>query len=143
MAKTVRQITLSVPVDEYEMFAEEAALAGITLTEWARRKIRAPSRPEPRVLDEAFRRMDESDALREGREAPAAVVAPRPVDPLVALGVPIKGAEPHSCAHHRALQRYDGGSPRVCSHTLQTGRPCYFPSAGARDCTYYHPANVG
>ena len=139
MASKNRQITLAVPVAEYDAFVEEARERGLTLAEWARQKLRAPARPEPRVLDEAFRRIDESDAQRDFKEPPAAPEIYPPVSPLVALGTPMQGAEPHACVHHTALLRHDGGFPRVCANSSQVGRPCYFPSASARDCHCFHP----
>jgi hypothetical protein len=140
MSKSTRQITFAVPAAEYESFVAEAEMEGVSISEWARRRLRAPVRPEPLVLDEAFRRMDETDALREFREPPPQSAPPPQTDPLVTLGIPVKGAEPHSCANHRNLHRHDGGYPKVCGHPQQVGRPCYFPSAGAQDCVHFHPA---
>jgi hypothetical protein len=140
MSKPMRKISVSIPEADYLAYEAEAKMADITITEWARRKIAAVSRPEPRVLDEAFRRIDESDSQREFKERPKPTeIYPLP-SVLTTLGVPDKKAEPHSCVHHAVLIRYDGGAPKVCSSSFQEGRPCYFPAAGARDCPYFHPA---
>ena len=132
--------TLAVKLNDadYAHYQQLAQEAGLTLADWTRRKLAEPSRPAPVVVDEAFRRLDVSDHMRElSGKPPPPPSAPVPL-PVVELGKPAPGVT-HSCIHHTAVTARGAGVRTVCGSTHQRGRPCYWPSAGAKDCMYFTP----
>jgi hypothetical protein len=130
---------LSIPLSpvDYEGFQAEATLVGLPLAEWARRKLKNQIRNSPAVLDEAFRRIDESDAQREFSTPPPLVAPPSVSQRVSVFGQPVECE--HSCALHAEVRRIDGGPPKICAAKQQFGRPCYFPSNRASDCIYFMP----
>lgn len=123
---------------EYDHYQQQARDAGLTLADWTRRRLAEPSRPAPVVIDEAFRRLDVSDHMRELTGAPPPPPALPPPLPVVKLGKPAPGID-HSCIHHTAVSARGAGATRVCASNAQRGRPCHWPSAGAKDCLYFTP----
>lgn len=138
----VKKLVLEIPLDEYQRLAEEAAGARQPLEDWVLQRLRFGSRPSPAILDEAFRRLDLSDAQREFSDEPPEPQIPKAPEARVeALGKPLPST--HACVYHVELLRTDGGPPKVCAHSGQIGRPCYFPSNRAPDCMVFAPKKQG
>lgn len=134
-----RTLAVKLSHADYDHYMQEAKAAGLSLADWTRRKLSVPLRPEPVVLDEAFRRLDVSDSMREL----SGTVPPPPPEkpvllPVVEIGTPMRG-QTHSCRCHVATSLPGQGIKQVCTAGTQYGRPCYWPSAGAKDCTYFQP----
>lgn len=132
-----RRIGVAVSQAEYEEFSAEAKRAGMTISEWARKKLRGDLKVAPPVLEEAFRQLDISDRNRELSKKPLPPEVEPPEQKLVKLGKRLRSA--HSCVHFAIIERDDGGPPQVCTHVSQFGRPCYWPSARAFDCGSFDP----
>ena len=134
-------ITVSVSQAELEEFTLAAKTEGVSLAEWARRRLRGDLRPSPDVMEEAFRKLDVSDRQREfsGPPVPPQVLPPQPK--LVEIGV--RQPTSHVCQHFAHLDRPDGGPPMICTSASQHGRPCYFSSSGAADCPVFAPRARG
>jgi hypothetical protein len=133
----VKKIYVSVSLMEYDEFSRIAKEQGFTLQEWARRRLRGDLPPPPSVMEEAFRQLDVSDRMRELSPKPVPPPAVPPEQKLVQIGERLP--TDHSCLHHAHVRRDDGGPPLVCMSRAQFGRPCYFASAGAVDCTMFTP----
>ena len=133
-----RTLAVKLSEAEYIGYQQQAEEAGLTLADWTRRKLAEPSRPAPVVIDEAFRRLDVSDHMRElTGSPPPPPTLPAPL-PVVKLGRPAPGTD-HACIHHTAVSVRGAGASFVCGSNAQRGRPCYWPSAGASDCLYFTP----
>lgn len=135
----MKKLTVALTDEEFLAYQKQAKAARLSLSEWATQRLREGPRAIPAVLDEAFRRMDESDSEREfSAGPPPPTEIPKPPEAKVsALGTILPSG--HSCAYHVELLRADGGPPRVCAHSSQLGRPCYFPSSRAPDCMVFVP----
>lgn len=132
-----KRIGVAVSQAEYDEFSAEAKRAGITLSEWARKKLRGDLKTAPPVLEEAFRQLDVSDHKRDFSRKPLPPEVEPPEQRLVSLGKRLRSD--HSCVHYAIVQRDDGGHPQVCMNSSQFGRPCYWSSARAFDCTMFDP----
>lgn len=134
----MKKIKFSVPDSEHAGYVREAEKTGMPLEEWIRAKLRGDLRAAPIVLEEAFRQLDVSDAMRELSGEPPELKVPATVELRVsALGKPQR--TDHACVHHAELLRADGGPPKVCGHPSQVGRPCHWPSNRAVDCLMFTP----
>ena len=134
-----RNVTISLTEEEYNSLKSEADDLSLPLSNYVRQKaLGIKVRPAPPVMEEAFRRLDESDYVRESRGEPALPPEP-PRTPFKILNLaPAWSAQQHPCLHHQEVERTDGGPPKVCG--LGGGqRPCYWPSAGAKDCLTFAP----
>ena len=133
-----RTIAVKVTEADFRHYNEEAQASGLSLAEWMRRKLAAPMRPEPVVLDMAFNRLDASDAMRELTGAPPPPPPEPPkLLPVVNIGTPTR-SQTHSCRHH-VVTSQKTGVLQVCTSPRQYGRPCHWPSAGAKDCMQFGP----
>lgn len=134
----MKKLTISLTNEEFTTFQKDAKAAGLSMSEWAYKQLTQGPRPLPAVFDEAFRRIDEADARREfSNEPPPPEVPKVPSAKVEMLGKPVPST--HACAFHVELLRTDGGPPKVCAHSGQLGRPCYFPSSRAPDCMVFAP----
>jgi hypothetical protein len=133
----VKKLVISLSKEEHEEFVAAAHEQKISLHEWAKRKLRGTLPPAPAVMDEAFRRLDVADHMRElsGKPLPPAVDPPE--QRLVHIGKRLPTT--HSCVHHAHMIRDDGGPPMVCTSPRQFARPCYWSSSGAVDCPHFTP----
>lgn len=133
----MKKLVITLTKTEHEEFEAHAKEHGLSLHEWAKRRLAGKLLPAPAVLDEAFRQLDVSDQMRElsGKPLPPQVTPPE--QRLVHIGKRIPSS--HSCVHFAHVLRDDGGAPFVCTSSAQFGRPCYFGSSGAVDCSYFSP----
>lgn len=132
-----KKLTLTLSQAEYEEFASAAADAKLPVIEWARRRLLGMLPPAPAVMEEAFRRLDVSDRMRElsGKPVPPAVEPPE--QRLVQIGRRIPST--HSCVNFAHVVREGGDHVHVCAYPAQLGRTCYWSSSGAMDCPYFLP----
>ena len=131
-----RTITVHLTDTEYLKFKDLAEADGITLAEWARRKLRAPATyTAPEVMEAAYKALDTGDS-----GAPP-VVPPKaaPVITVESLGTPLPVIDEHSCVHFLMIRRRNGASPATCTNPQQRGRPCHWPSGSASQCSVFHP----
>ena len=136
------RLSFEITEDEFERFQQLAQASRMSLSEWARHRLRNDPRAAPDVMEEAFRRLDESDSNFELTDGPPPPVAPVTFEArLSVFGKPLP--TDHVCVHHAELERTDGGPPKVCGNSGQLGRPCYFSSNRAADCIYFSPRGRG
>lgn len=136
----LRNLTLRVDVQELEAFQREAQYVGLPVEEWAVRRLKGLARPSPAVLDEAFRRIDESDSQREFSTPPPPVMPQTVAQRISVFGKPVPCD--HSCAMHAEVQRLDGGPAKLCAAPEQFGKPCYFSAGRASDCVHFRPKGI-
>ena len=135
----MKKLTVALTNEEFAAYQKQAKAARLSLSDWALQKLREGPRAIPAVLDEAFRRVDESDSEREFSPVPPPPVEiPKPPTAKVEQFGKVLPSS-HPCAFHAELLRTDGGPPRVCAHSSQLGRPCYFPGSRAPDCMVFVP----
>lgn len=138
----MKKLTIPLTDAEYDQYKQAAKDAKITVPEWAKRKLKEAPSVAPDVMEEAFRRLDESDAIREFSPPPPPPEPPKQFEAKVSVfGKPLP--VDHACAHHAHVLRDDGGPPLICGSSGQLGRPCYFSSNRASDCLYFSPRGRG
>lgn len=133
-----KTLTVSLNAVEYDHYRNLAKLDGLSLADWTRRKLAEPPRPTPVVLEEAFRRLDVSDAMRDLTGKPPEPPPPPPALPVVSLGE-TKVTDFHPCRFHVVTSQPRAGVTRVCANPRQYGRPCHWPAAGSKDCMEFDP----
>ena len=136
-----KAITVPVSQVEFDEFSLAAKAEGLSLAEWARKRLRGDLRAAPAVMDEAFRQLDVSDRKRDLSDRP--VPPPSPPPPLKLVEIGVRQPTNHVCQHFAHMVRQDGGPPMVCTSSHQHGRPCYFSSSGAADCPLFAPRARG
>lgn len=133
-----KTLTVSLNAVEYDHYQVLAQQDGLTLSDWTRRKLAAPSLPAPVVIDEAFRRLDVSDSMRELTGKPPEPPPTPPALPVVSLGE-TQLSDFHPCQHQVVTRQPRMPVQKLCTNRAQYGRPCHWPAAGAPDCMHFSP----
>jgi hypothetical protein len=133
-----KTLNVSLNAADYDHYQNLAQQDGLTLTDWVRRKLAVPALPSPVVIDEAFRRLDVSDSMRElTGTPPPPPPAPKPL-PVVSMGE-TRSSDFHPCVHHVVTAQPRMPVRNVCTNRAQYGRPCHWPAAGSKDCMHFSP----
>lgn len=148
MSRREAQISFRVSAEEKALVEFWANRNGTTVSEFVRDLVaRAIPTAERRKFEHRFRlgeTLDYADELLEETEGPKLLPAaePEPEQEPVTLHSPRN----HNCAHldERTFPSFFSGATcyGTCDHRAQRGRPCFWPTQTAHQCSYFRPAKV-